>query len=166
MGFGNLSDFSNTITTGRLLNHAFKKQEILQPPKMRLHDLCLKEIDNGWDIPYLAVYNKELHANFTVVVRSAGKRAYRVADEVVLEGELDVHGVFSRTMDQEGRRVSGAGTTSSVKIRADRLADYYALSMRFFFDAIYGISSLKMVDTHEKWHYHVFGVANRHKWKF
>ena len=167
MGFGNLSDFSNTMTTGRLLNHAFKKQEILQPSKMRLHDLCLKEIDNRWgDLPYLAIHSEVHDASFSVSVHSATKRPYRRGDEIVIDGELDVYGVFVRAaIDSRGRESAVSGTIGSTKIRADRLEDYYAVAVRFFFDMIYSIDSLKMVDTNEKWFQLTNRMNQRHKWK-
>lgn len=163
MGFGNLSDFSNKITTGRLLNHAFKKQEILQPSKMRLHDMFLRETDNGWDLPYLVIHNPGLEADFSIVVNSSTKRPYRV-NEIVLDGELDVRGIFSRKVYEGNKVFSGTASIGNVKIRGDQLENYYAKSVRFFFDVIYSVTNPKVVDTHEKWHHHVFGVAQRHKW--
>jgi len=167
VGFtNNFIDFSGQITTGRLLNQAFKKEEIRRPSKMRHHDLKLTEKYNIYATgTYLAIHNEALDAYFTIGVASSNRSRFRGPGEIVLEGDLDVYGTVRNDFMKGKEKYCNTSLFYPVKIRPDRLQEYYEFGVRFFFDLIYSVTDPRIIRDIGEWNNHLERVSSRHKWR-
>ena len=167
MGFtNNFKHFSGLITTGRLLNEAFKKEEIRRPSKARHHDLKLVEKETIYQSgTYLSIQNDALDASFSIGVASSNRSLFRGPGEIVLEGDLDVYGTVRNDFMKGKDKYCNTALFWPVKIRPDRLPEYYEFSVRFFFDLIYSVSDPKTILRGDGWNNHMECVSSRYKWR-
>jgi hypothetical protein len=167
VGFtNNFKNFSRELTQGRLLNQAFKKEEIRRPSKVRHHDLKLVEKETIYQSgTYLAIQNDALDASFCVGVASSNRSLFRGPGEIVLEGDLDVYGTVRNDFMKGKEKYCNTALFWPVKIRPDRLPEYYEFSVRFFFDLIYSVTDPREILRGNGWNDHFHRVSERYKWR-
>jgi len=158
MAFDNgLGDFSAMVYRNRLLNSAFKREDLRQPAKHRLHEMVCREM-TGSSTMVIAADN--LGVSMHVETRMASAKSLK-------EGELYVNTyVAYRILSPQGDLVKfGGGSCQQYHIKSERLEAYFTFATRFFFDLIRQVEDPKILERNDAWFRHQIKVINRHKWR-
>jgi len=161
-GFENLKNFGDIIAVGKLLNAAFKKEEIRRPVKMRHHECRLQDTGDG----SLRMVAPHLNTVCYVMMRKIGSMHW---DADVIDPKYD--GVFMgqiffmRTTNSERGHFSTSWNCMNHEFKSDRLQDYFALAAAQFFDFVHSVGDPKEVDNSDTWSRRVETIEARNKWR-
>lgn len=160
--FGNLSGFGESFATGKLLNNAFKKEEIRRPVKHRHHQCQIQEWPSTNILHMHAPY---LNTSVYVFVRRAGYAHWDQPADVTKDGMFNVQISFSRASKECGHLNTHVFNCRMHEIKGDRLPAYFDLAAVRFFDFVQSVNYVKDMDDSRLWCELIERAEQRNKWK-
>lgn len=164
MGFQtSLSNHIHTSFFNKMLNSAFKKQEILRPAKLPFHEIKLVQRTGfSGDSFNLVADGVRTGANLSTHA-DTGLRDDK--DFPHAQFHLALH-VMWRAPRPDGRvSVIGVSMIHRTTIKGDRLEEYHNHAVRTFFDIVHSVRDPEMMkERHHLWFEHVQRCEQRNKW--
>jgi hypothetical protein len=164
MGFqSSLSHHIHTSFFNKMLNSAFKKQEILRPAKLPHHEIKLVQR------PGLSgdCFNVVADGVRTSAVLSTHADTGARDDKEFRHAQfhLAMHVMWRKPRPDGGIIVIGVSVIHSTTVKGDRLEEYHNHVMRTFFDIVHSVRDPSiMKERYHSWFEHVQRCEQRNKW--
>ncbi|MNU19526.1 hypothetical protein D3C71_77550 [compost metagenome] len=158
--FADLSGFGEIFTTGKLLNHAFKKEEIRHPIKHRHHECRLEEKEGQ-----LCMAAPHLRTTAQVWVRKLGSAHWDNKLDPKYDGVFMGQVYLSRWSEQRDDFMVTRWNCMNHEFKSDRVQAYFEMGAVRFFDFVQSVQSPNDVAGSEAWCRHCERIEARNKWK-
>ncbi|MNU19525.1 hypothetical protein D3C71_77540 [compost metagenome] len=149
-----LKGFAALMHRGRLLNSAFKREEIRRPAKAKHHEIVCREMAGT---SRLILSAEELSLSMYIsmkIPRGGGDKPLSASISITKREYLDGEHRYSRFYE-----------CSMAEIKSERVEEYFAYGVRLFFDLVYSVDSIKSIARKDDWYAHLQKTVQRNKWR-
>ena len=157
MIFSPYNSLAQDIHLNRLLNTAYKKEEIRRPAKANHHQIKLYEPIHT---NLLGLSAEELHVYASVHTHGLLRRVGEKDDD----SEIGVYVNIRRALQVERGWGTAMSHALSHRIRSSDLEKYVNHAVRLFFDLIYSVEDPRTIRSSEEWSQHLQHVEQKNKW--
>jgi len=164
MGFqSSLSDHIHTSFFNKMLNSAFKKQEILRPAKLPFHEIKLVQRLGFEGDSFNLIANGVLTG--AALKTQAASRARDDKEFPQAQFHLAMHVMWRKPRADGGHSVIGVSIIHDTTVKGDRLEEYHNHVVRTFFDIVHSVRDPStMRERHHIWFEHTKRCEQRNKW--